>query len=927
LSKGAKVGHYRIIERIGAGGMGEVYLAEDTELDRKAALKFLSVQYASDGDFKARFKREAQAAAKLNHPNIVTIYEVAEYCSRSYIAMEYVTGNSLEHMINQGRVLFPTALELISQVCQGLQKAHQCGIIHRDIKPGNIFVNNDGQVKILDFGLAKVEGDSQMTLAGSVLGTASYMSPEQGRGLDVDHRSDIFSVGVLLYVMLAGRSPFKRDSIAATIHAIVHEYPEPIAVYNPELPEAIQLIIGKMLAKDPTDRYQSIGDLLLDLKQLQESEGVPAAFRSLLVGQRPDVKSLAVLYLRNLGSSEDEYLSYGITEDLIVDLTRIGTIRVTPMRSVLKFKDSVEELREIAKKLDVTMVLDGSLHKSEKSVRISALLVDAATGKSLWANRWQASLDNLSRIKQALARGISQALGIDSSVARAAQLGKPEAKDPQAYQYYLQGKYAFEHKKSTADVEVARGLYRKALELEPRLLAARAGIAGIMAYNGEYKEAVQELLSALDDARKRGLRADEATIQRLLALSYFRQSRLDKAMEHGNQALRVSSELHDLVGEANALGTLMNTFLKQARFDEALALSERALKINHQLDDQQKVAEVLRIIGNIFRGKGENLRARVIFQNVLQMARKQENKSLEAMCHNNIGVVNFHMGYLDEAMHHYEQSLQIYDQLGDQIRQTVLFINIGMVYGSRGAYREAMELYSKASAIRKGLGERGGYALSQDNIARCLAMTGEYDRAISISREVLSIGEEIGDPHLTAGANENLGFAHFCRGEHERAEKYYRAAIRIAEESNILQFICETHLSMGEMDYHLGNLDLCRDHLEKALGVANEIGEKGVHLKAAGYLAALEVQGGEFDTGVKRLREILDDAKSRGDLQNILNAQRLIGQALLENGPDHRTQDEGHTILQSAYSLAKDKEISHEAKWIGRILDRCGWMS
>ena len=188
---------------------------------------------------------------------------------------------------------------------------------------------------------------------------------------------------------------------------------------------------------------------------------------------------------------------------------------------------------------------------------------------------------------------------------------------------------------------------------------------------------------------------------------------------------------------------------------------------------------------------------------------------------------------------------------------------------------------------------------------------------------MLSIGQDIGDPHFTSAANDSLGFAYFCNGEHQKAEEHYRVALRIAEKANIPQFISEIRLSLGEMDYHLGNINLCQEHLEKALVVANEIGEKGVQSKAGGYLAALMVRGGEFDAGVNRLREILVDAETRGDLTNILNAQRLIGQALVEHGPNSRSRDEGRMILKSAFSLAKDKEIAHEIKWIGKILGRC----
>jgi serine/threonine protein kinase len=358
LTVGATVAHYKIISRLGAGGMGEVYLAEDTRLRRKVGLKFLSTQFATDRKLKARFTREARAAAALKHANIVIIHEVAEYEGRPYIAMEYVDGESLRDIIHHGRLNAEKSLEIMAQLCSGLLEAHNAGIVHRDIKPSNIMFDRKGSCRILDFGLAKGTGDSQNTSPGSIMGTASYMSPEQGQGLDVDHRGDIFSLGVVFYEMLTGCSPFKRANIPATISAVVHDQPERLAQYFDCDTDCWQQIIDRMLAKTPSERYQSTDSILADLNRLKTGEKLPQLSEVRVLAHQ-EVRALAVLYLRNLGSNEDEYLSYGITEDLIVDLTRIGSIRVAPMRSVLKFKDSDRELDDIARALDVSLILDG----------------------------------------------------------------------------------------------------------------------------------------------------------------------------------------------------------------------------------------------------------------------------------------------------------------------------------------------------------------------------------------------------------------------------------------------------------------------------------------------------------------------------------------------------------------------------------------
>ena len=268
LAKDTIVGHYRIIERIGAGGMGEVYLAEDTELNRKVALKFLPHHLCQDADCRARFKREAQAAAKLSHPNIITVHEVTEYNDRPFFVMEYLQGRTLKEIIEIGDMSLRTALELSAQVCEGLAKAHRGGIVHRDIKPANIIVDADGRARILDFGLAAVKGGEKITKAGSTMGTVGYMSPEQVRGEELDARSDIFSIGVVLYEMITGRLPFAGDHEPAVFYAIQYEEPEPLARYKSGISDELQKIVNKALSKDRRMRYQRAEDLCGDLENL-----------------------------------------------------------------------------------------------------------------------------------------------------------------------------------------------------------------------------------------------------------------------------------------------------------------------------------------------------------------------------------------------------------------------------------------------------------------------------------------------------------------------------------------------------------------------------------------------------------------------------------------------------------------------------------
>ena len=270
LTKGTMVSHYRIIEKIGSGGMGEVYLAEDTKLNRKVALKFLPPHLCQDEECRQRFKREAQAAAKLNHPNIVTIHEVSDYQGRPFIAMELVEGLSLRDLAKGKELSIDRIIELAIQVCDGLGAAHGKKVVHRDIKPSNIVIDAYGRPKILDFGLAATQGGEHLTKTGSTLGTVRYMSPEQVQGKEIDQRSDLFSLGVVLYELIAGRTPFERDNEAATLKAITQDNPEPLARYKSDIPDELQRTVSKLLEKDSAYRYQTAAGVISDLRRLKK---------------------------------------------------------------------------------------------------------------------------------------------------------------------------------------------------------------------------------------------------------------------------------------------------------------------------------------------------------------------------------------------------------------------------------------------------------------------------------------------------------------------------------------------------------------------------------------------------------------------------------------------------------------------------------
>lgn len=337
LAAGTVVSHYRIIQRIGSGGMSEVYLGEDGALKRKAALKFLLPHYVSDEKFKARFKREAQAVAALEHPNIVTIYEVGEYQGWPFYAMQYVEGQSLADLIKGDRLPIYDLIDLAIQIGGGLSKAHQERITHRDIKPSNILIDPDGHAKLVDFGLAAIHGDDHLTKTGSLIGTVSYMSPEQARGEDIDWRSDLFSLGIVLYEMVTGQTPFDRGNMVATAQAIAHDSPELLTRYRDHVPTELQRVISRLLQKDREARYQNVDDLLADLKSLRrvlESGNVVLARRI-----RSHQPSIAVLPFANLTAEEgQEYFCEGIAEEIINALAKVRDLQVASRTSAFVYK-------------------------------------------------------------------------------------------------------------------------------------------------------------------------------------------------------------------------------------------------------------------------------------------------------------------------------------------------------------------------------------------------------------------------------------------------------------------------------------------------------------------------------------------------------------------------------------------------------------
>ena len=701
---GKTISHYKILEKLGSGGMGVVYKAQDTKLERFVALKFLPYHVSQDEENKKRFILEAKAASALNHPNIATIYEIDETDGEMFIAMEYIDGESLQARIARDLLPIDEALTIVRQIAEGLSKAHTKKIIHRDIKPANILIAEDGQVKIVDFGLAKLAGRTLLTQEGMILGTVAYMSPEQTQGIAVDHRTDIWSLGVVWYEMLTGRLAFRGDYEQAIIYSILNEDPEPLSDLRPEVSAEIEQSIYKALAKETGDRYSSVTELLLDSKKTAiRSEPGGTAPEKIEESEGP---SVAVIDFANITrEAAVDWLAGGIAESVTVDLQKIAALRVISREKIskvlVKFKKQKldeDQILDLGSSLGVRWLVWGGFQKMGPAIRITAHFTEISTGNLVGSAKVDGSMEDIFILQDRIITELMDALNLEISDSEFKKIKTPETLELEAYEYYAKGRQLFGQFGKTSFGD-ARELFEKAIEIDGEYALAYAGLGGIYIFKFIEQTDSRDLdigISYLQKSIKYDCELSDPYFW--LTYAYFRKQEFDQAIKAGIKAVELTPDhfnAHYFLGVAYLAKVTISYELE--RYPEATQHITRSVALEPNYEASRMILAWIFLLNGNYEGAKEHLERAVAIE---ESDKFEGVKFVGALTL--LGNLYYRQQQMNSAQEWYEKSLDLLeksDHLYAEPFTALTYCGLGNVELTRRRYDDARRNYKMAIEI------------------------------------------------------------------------------------------------------------------------------------------------------------------------------------------------------------------------------------